>query len=103
MPERLLILTSNIHDTFLSNMHLCLQITEVLSAVLQAIDADSKLPTNAAMARTCRAFYEPASDALWEDLPRLGPLLKCLPEQTIRTLEYPSVGMHPMFACYSGR
>ena len=33
-----------------------------------------------AVARTCRAFKEPALDILWEVLPNLTPLVRCLPE-----------------------
>jgi hypothetical protein len=40
--------------------------------------------TMAALARTCRAFKEPALDVLWEDIEELRPLLLCLPEGLIR-------------------
>lgn len=31
------------------------------------------------VALACRAFYEPAMDVVWRDLPGMGPLIKCLP------------------------
>lgn len=33
-----------------------------------------------ALARTCETFKEPALDILWEELPNLTPLVRCLPE-----------------------
>ncbi|OAX31738.1 hypothetical protein K503DRAFT_703255, partial [Rhizopogon vinicolor AM-OR11-026] len=36
--------------------------------------------TIAALARTCRAFKEPALDVLWKNMDGLGPLVSCLPE-----------------------
>jgi len=32
------------------------------------------------LARTCRAFKEPALDILWASLEDLSPLVRCLPE-----------------------
>ncbi|KAF8550085.1 hypothetical protein OG21DRAFT_1488059 [Imleria badia] len=37
-------------------------------------------PDLLALARTCRAFKEPALDVLWEELDNLSPLVRCLPE-----------------------
>ncbi|KAF8434279.1 hypothetical protein L210DRAFT_3553512, partial [Boletus edulis BED1] len=37
-------------------------------------------PTLASLARTCRAFKEPALNLLWEELLNLSPLAQCLPE-----------------------
>ncbi|KAF8552009.1 hypothetical protein OG21DRAFT_1466366 [Imleria badia] len=36
----------------------------------------------AALARTCRAFKEPALDMIWDDLNDLTPLVRCLPESS---------------------
>ncbi|GJE89152.1 hypothetical protein PsYK624_052460 [Phanerochaete sordida] len=61
-------------------MHPALYITELLTAILPAADSWSpeKRRTAAAMASTCRAFYEPATNFLWEELPYVEPLLDCL-------------------------
>ncbi|KAF8429864.1 hypothetical protein L210DRAFT_800958, partial [Boletus edulis BED1] len=37
-------------------------------------------PTLASLARTCRAFKEPALNLLWEEMLNLSPLAQCLPE-----------------------
>ncbi|EKM58958.1 uncharacterized protein PHACADRAFT_25103 [Phanerochaete carnosa HHB-10118-sp] len=63
-------------------MHRALQISEILVIILRSIEGYSK-PTAAAVVSTCRTFYEPASDILWEDMPRLQPLLSLLPGDTL--------------------
>ena len=35
----------------------------------------------AALARTCKAFKEPALDMIWAELYDLTPLVRCLPEE----------------------
>ncbi|KAF8547953.1 hypothetical protein OG21DRAFT_1449763 [Imleria badia] len=68
-------------------MHHTLEIHEILLNIFdQCCSCD--LP---ALARTCRAFKEPALDALWEGLDDLSPLVECLPEasyQPTRAGEY---------------
>ncbi|EKM58963.1 uncharacterized protein PHACADRAFT_191268 [Phanerochaete carnosa HHB-10118-sp] len=63
-------------------MHRALQISEILEMILQSVE-ESRRPTAAAVASTCQTFYELASNILWEDLPRLQPLLLCLPGDTL--------------------
>ncbi|KAF8124904.1 hypothetical protein EV363DRAFT_1538942 [Boletus edulis] len=58
-------------------MHHALQIQEILSSIFghchRRID-------QASLARTCRAFKEPALDVLWEEFSRdISPLARCLP------------------------
>ncbi|KIK98960.1 hypothetical protein PAXRUDRAFT_823302 [Paxillus rubicundulus Ve08.2h10] len=67
-------------------MHNALHIQEILSNVFNRVCTDrggfewqpNLNPSLAALARTCRAFQEPALDALWFQLDDLTPLLKCL-------------------------
>ena len=70
-------------------MHPCLAVPEIIEAI--AGFADAKLydhyervfgprpvSTALALAQTCRAFYEPASNVLWSRLPSFEPLLSLL-------------------------
>ena len=65
-------------------MHHALEIQEILSNIFvycspsllgKKVTADL-----AALARTCRAFKEPALDVLWRELVDLSQLARCLPE-----------------------
>ncbi|KAF8550681.1 hypothetical protein OG21DRAFT_385150 [Imleria badia] len=71
-------------------MHHALEIQEILSLIFshyprpalslyrhEHVDSTSDL---AGLARTCRAFKEPALDALWSALFDSSPLARCLPE-----------------------
>ncbi|KAF8441667.1 hypothetical protein L210DRAFT_3537868 [Boletus edulis BED1] len=70
-------------------MHHALQIQEILfnifghcyqySALSGDIDQHSSSDV-AALARTCRAFKEPALDVLWQELDELSPLVRCVPK-----------------------
>ncbi|GJE97635.1 hypothetical protein PsYK624_138560 [Phanerochaete sordida] len=71
-------------------MHRALQITEILTMILRAIDPRYQRRVAAAMAATCRTFSETANDVVWEDLQSPRPLLRCLPDEVSsrsRTLE----------------
>ena len=62
-----------------------LYVEEILNEIFSQLRFQSlgdRLPRweVAALARTCRAFKEPALDILWEVLPDLTPLVRCLPE-----------------------
>ena len=68
-------------------MHHALEIQEILADIFHHIppvsdkySLENPNPTLAALARICRAFNEPALDALWEALPNLAPIARCLPE-----------------------
>ncbi|KAF8555282.1 hypothetical protein OG21DRAFT_1483956 [Imleria badia] len=63
-------------------MHHALQIQEILLNIFGHFRRPGWLrPTDLpALARTCRAFKEPALDVLWEKLVNPSPLAKCLPE-----------------------
>ncbi|KAF8441724.1 hypothetical protein L210DRAFT_3644963 [Boletus edulis BED1] len=61
-------------------MHHALEIQEILLNVFSHLPPDDAAPELASLARTCRAFKEPALDVLWEELRDLSPLTRCLPE-----------------------
>ncbi|KIP07563.1 hypothetical protein PHLGIDRAFT_414883 [Phlebiopsis gigantea 11061_1 CR5-6] len=64
----------------------CLQIPEMVTMIVAGVPLSHKegdyRATYAALARTCRAFYEPAANALWEDLSDVAPLVRALPQYT---------------------
>lgn len=73
-------------------MHYCLLISEIILEVVDALtpDAEERVHPNvqkfsaekatlAAMARTCKAFYEPSMNALWKVVVSLGCITQCLP------------------------
>ena len=73
--------------TRLLRMHHVLEIQEILSNIFSHYDpypwtaaGRNDLRLLAALARTCRAFKEPALDMLWQNLHDLSPLARCLPE-----------------------
>jgi hypothetical protein len=62
----------------LPGMHSCLQIRELVEAIISPWLLDD-YRTLTALAVTCQMFHGPASDVIWADLPSLAPLIKCLP------------------------
>ena len=74
-----------------TRMHRALQIEEILFNIFHhfvpAVDMvwrEKPDPVLAALARTCRAFKEPALDALWMILHDLSPLVGCLRKASSR-------------------
>lgn len=75
-------------------MHRCLQIPEILRIILddigqprmpdQSFSQRTNLRTYAAMAQTCKLFYEPSMDILWTTLHSVDPLMGCLPDPIIK-------------------
>ncbi|KAF8440837.1 hypothetical protein L210DRAFT_3538419 [Boletus edulis BED1] len=68
-------------------MHQALKIQEILFIIFGYSSSESvsqsgysESRTLAALARTCRAFKEPALSVLWRVLIDLSPLARCLPE-----------------------
>ena len=57
-------------------MHAALQITEISEVIYKFLDR----PTLARLARTCRAFEEPALDALWKVVDGIEPVARLLPD-----------------------
>ncbi|KAF8414785.1 hypothetical protein L210DRAFT_3658472 [Boletus edulis BED1] len=69
-------------------MHHALQIQEILFNIFgHCYQYEFGLLSRsgvAALARTCRAFKEPALDVLWEELIELSPLVRCIPKASHR-------------------
>ncbi|KAF9232054.1 hypothetical protein BU15DRAFT_67817 [Melanogaster broomeanus] len=66
-------------------MNPALLIHEIFFVIVYFVRVDLwmlKNPTLAALARTCRAFKEPALDMLWFELDDLSPLVRCLPRDS---------------------
>ncbi|KAI6125394.1 hypothetical protein EDD16DRAFT_456920 [Pisolithus croceorrhizus] len=59
-------------------MHRCLLIDEVLGHIFSWVSG----PTLCSLARTCRAFHEPATAIIWRRLTGFGPILRLLPGAT---------------------
>ncbi|OJA17506.1 hypothetical protein AZE42_11982 [Rhizopogon vesiculosus] len=74
-------------------MHISLLATEILLDIFATINDGFRVSsrsraTIAALARTCRAFKEPALDTLWKNIDGFEPLISCLPEGIVgRTTE----------------
>jgi hypothetical protein len=45
------------------------------------------------LARTCKAFFEPAADALWKELDSLVPLIGLFPGHLLRRAKRPGLGL----------
>ncbi|RDB14878.1 hypothetical protein Hypma_016419 [Hypsizygus marmoreus] len=63
-------------------MHHCLRIPEIVAQICdQSLSLSWKRGsgTVVALARTCRAFHEPATAHLWYEIDTLIPLVKCMP------------------------
>ncbi|KAH6867543.1 hypothetical protein BKA70DRAFT_1132967 [Coprinopsis sp. MPI-PUGE-AT-0042] len=62
--------------------HRCLQIPEIVDLIFECVRylPWPEFTTLTALARTCKAFHEPAIKHLWRDLPTLRPIFSILPE-----------------------
>ncbi|RDB21734.1 hypothetical protein Hypma_010795 [Hypsizygus marmoreus] len=65
-------------------MHRCLYISEILSLVCDNVLEENGytpgLRTLAGVARTCRAFSDPALDLLWRSRSSIAPLIRVMPD-----------------------
>jgi hypothetical protein len=62
-------------------MHLCLQITEILTNIFASYDDDKEsIKTLYFLALVCKIFHEPARDALWRFQRSFVTLVKMFPE-----------------------
>ena len=71
-------------------MHNALEIQEILLNIFGhcRLPMHGKLASDLpALARTCRAFKEPALDVLWEELYDPSPLAQCLPTTVLSLTE----------------
>ncbi|KIP07557.1 hypothetical protein PHLGIDRAFT_414715 [Phlebiopsis gigantea 11061_1 CR5-6] len=72
-------------------MHRCLEVSEILRAVFEALEppvtTDSNFKLNkgplSAASRVCKGFFEPASNVLWRSIPSFSCLIRCLPPDTL--------------------
>ncbi|KAH6904146.1 hypothetical protein BKA70DRAFT_1193385 [Coprinopsis sp. MPI-PUGE-AT-0042] len=66
-------------------MHHCLRVQDIILSIFTAVrDLESKRPkTMAALARTCRSFYEPAIKVLWREIPGIYPVASLFPEDDL--------------------
>ena len=75
---------STLHQHCSNNMHNALLIYEILGCIIDHLAQNLSEGVHArqralgALARTCRAFSEPALDALWCRLRGLKPFMHCL-------------------------
>ncbi|TFK32393.1 hypothetical protein BDQ12DRAFT_692519, partial [Crucibulum laeve] len=62
-------------------MHYCLGLDDILRIIFSCVleDIEAGRESVAHLAATCQAFHSPALDVLWEALPSLAPLIRCLP------------------------
>ncbi|KAI5999512.1 hypothetical protein EDD15DRAFT_2237286 [Pisolithus albus] len=65
-------------------MHHCLLIDEVLNSIFSWLGPGATLCN---LARTCRAFHEPAAAIIWQQLIGFWPILRLLPEATATAWE----------------
>jgi hypothetical protein len=52
------------------------------------------------LARTCKSFFEPATDALWKELDSLVPLIGLFPAHLLRRAKRPGLGLVSMTYLY---
>jgi len=64
---------------FNDSMHRCLLLDEVLVQILHWVER----PTLCSIARTCRAFNEPATALIWRKLVDLWPIFRLLPAAAV--------------------
>lgn len=72
-------------------MHRCLEVEDVVYLILMQCCGQRDRKSVTRLARTCRAFYEPAMDVIWRKLDSLGPLLECMPKTLICDKYVPSL------------
>lgn len=68
----------------MSATHHTLQIDEVLQIIVAFADGDDLR----SMALTCRIFYDPTMDRLWETMSSMQRMLRCLPEEFIGPVQF---------------
>lgn len=64
-------------------MHHCLRVAEIMAMIMQFMVNGSHRKTREVLSllKTCKLFYEPGLDVLWQDLDYLAPLVMCFPEE----------------------
>ena len=72
----------HLHCSIYLLMHHALEIQEILLNIIRHCYPPGRwgvAPDLPILARTCRAFKDPALDVLWEELHDFSPLVRCLP------------------------
>jgi hypothetical protein len=78
-------------------MHLCLQITEILTHIFALYDDDKEnIKTLYFLALVCKIFHEPARDALWRFQRSFVTLVKMFPEDVWAEREDPLAAVSPL-------
>ena len=59
-------------------MHAVFRVDEIFNTILNFIYEGNSLTTLTALARTCKTFYDPTLDVLWQNQHSLSPIFRCL-------------------------
>jgi hypothetical protein len=79
-------------------VHPILRDPEATNKLLEAIlDSPSGRRTLSRLARTCRAFCEPALDILWRELDSLIPVIGLFPAHVLKKARKPGMGFVSIF------
>lgn len=76
-------------------MHTCLQVEDIVHEIIKVFSDARDRRSITTVARTCKAFHEPAMDALWRKLDGLGPLLECMPGDLLCEKYVPATWAEP--------
>ena len=60
-------------------MHSCIYITEIQGMIFGLLD----LHDCTQLARTCRSFYDQATDIVWGHITSLIPFIRCMPTEIL--------------------
>jgi hypothetical protein len=78
----------------LTTMHLCLQITEILTKIFASYDSDKeRIKTLYFLALVCKIFHEPAHNALWRFQRLFFTLVKMFLEDLWDKMEDPGIAV----------
>ncbi|KAI0812295.1 hypothetical protein BC629DRAFT_1436394 [Irpex lacteus] len=76
-------------------MHTCLQVEDIVHEIIKVFSDARDRRSITTVARTCKAFHEPAMDALWRKMDGLGPLLECMPGDLLCEKYVPATWAEP--------
>jgi hypothetical protein len=80
--------------SYLTTMHLCLQIAEILTEIFSSYNGDKEsIKSLYALALVCQIFHEPARDALWRFQQSFVTLVKMFPEDLWDEMEVPMIAV----------
>jgi len=64
-------------------MHRCLNILEIVEAILHHLHSSDETDDMITVALTCHLFSEPALNIIWSTLTGLAPLIRCFPDDVL--------------------